>query len=75
MITAWQGISLLDIVEKIVARMLQDRLQKIAEDDLTISRCDFRKDRSCTDMIFVAMQLVEKSSENIILRHSLYPLI
>ena len=31
----WQGISLLDIVETIVARMLQDRLQKIAEDDLT----------------------------------------
>ena len=37
--------------------MLQDRLQKIAEDDL---QCDFRKDRGCTDMIFVTMQLVEK---------------
>ena len=28
----WRGISLLDVVEKMVARVLQEQLQKLAED-------------------------------------------
>ena len=60
----WRGISLLDIVGKAVARVLQDRLQKIAEDELPESQCGFRKGRGCTDMIFVVRQLVEKSWEH-----------
>ena len=49
----WRGISLLD-VGKLFARLLNDRLQSLAEDVLPDSQCGFRKGRSCTDMIFVA---------------------
>ena len=39
----WRGISLLDVVEKVVARVLLERLQKLAEDQLPASQCGFRK--------------------------------
>ena len=48
----WRGFSLLDVVGKVVARVLQERLQKLAEDQLPESQCGFRKGRGCTDMIF-----------------------
>ena len=61
----WHGISLLDVVRKVVARvLLQVRLQKLAEEELSESQCEFRKGRSCTDMIFTVRQLVEKSWEH-----------
>lgn len=60
----WRGISLLDVVGKVVARVLQERLQKLAEDELPESQCGFRKNRSCADMIFTVRQLVEKSWEH-----------
>ena len=47
----WRGISLLDVVGKVIARILQDRLQKLAEDELPESQCGFRKGRGCSDMI------------------------
>ena len=60
----WRGISLLDVVGKLVARIVQERLQKLAEDELPESQCGFRKGRGCTDMIFTIRQLVEKSWEH-----------
>ena len=60
----WCGISLLDVVGKVVARMLQVRLQKLAEEELPESQRGFRKGRSCADMIFTFRQLVEKSWEH-----------
>ena len=60
----WRGISLLDVVGKVIARILQDRLQKLAEDELPESQCGFRKGRGCSDMIFAIRQLVEKSWEH-----------
>ena len=60
----WRGIALLDVVGKVVARVLQERLQRVAEDELSESQCGFRKGRSCTDMIFTVRQLVEKSWEH-----------
>ena len=57
----WRGIVLLDVVGKVVATILQERLQALAEQELPESQCDFRKGRSCTDMIFVVRQLIEKS--------------
>ena len=60
----WRGIALLDVVGKLVARVLQERLQKIAEDVLPESQCGFRAGRSCTDMTFTIRQLVEKSWEH-----------
>lgn len=47
-----------------MARVLQERLQKLAVDELPESQCGFRKGRSCTDMIFVVRQLIEKSWEH-----------
>ena len=47
-----------------MARVLQDRLQKIAEDELTESQCSFRKARSCTDVIFVVRSSWEQNSKD-----------
>ena len=60
----WRGISLLDVAGKVFARILQDRLQAVAEEILPESQCGFRKGRGCVDMIFAARQLVEKSREH-----------
>ena len=60
----WTGISLMDVIGKIVVRILQKRLQKLAEDELPESQCGYRKGRSCADMIFTVRQLVKKSLEH-----------
>ncbi len=60
----WRGISLLHVAGKIFARILQERLQQIAEKVLPESQSGFRKGRGCVDMIFVARQLVEKTREH-----------
>lgn len=39
----WWGISLLDVVGKVVVRILQERLQQLAEDELPESQCGFKK--------------------------------
>ena len=48
----WQGISLLDVVGNVVARILQDRLQQLAE-VLPESQCEFQKKRGCSDIFVV----------------------
>jgi hypothetical protein len=60
----WRGISLLDVVGKVFARVMQIRLQKVAEEVLPESQCGFRKGRGCTDMVFAIRQLVEKMREH-----------
>ena len=60
----WRGISLLDVCGKVFARILQDRLQVVAEKVLPESQCGFWKGRGCVDMVFAARQLVEKSREH-----------
>ena len=59
----WRGISLLDVIGKILARIIQDRLQVIAESILPDSQGGFRKGHGCLD-IFVARQLMEKAREH-----------
>ena len=44
----WQGISLLNVVGKILARIILERLQIIAETFLPDSQCGFRWGRGCT---------------------------
>ena len=41
----WRGISLLDVVGKVIARIVQERLQIIANKVLPESQCGFRRDR------------------------------
>ena len=61
----WRGICLLEIVGKVVGRVIKERLQKLAEDVSPESQCSFRKGRGCTGMIFIVRrQLVEKSWEH-----------
>ena len=60
----WRGISLLDVVGKILARIVKERLESIAESVLPESQSGFRKGRGCVDMIFIARQLVEKTREH-----------
>lgn len=60
----WRGIALLDVVGKVVARVVQGRLQDLAEEVLPESQCGFRNGRGCSDMIFTVRQVVEKSWEH-----------
>lgn len=39
----WKGISLLDVAGKVFGRILQDRLQTVAEKVLSESQCGFQK--------------------------------
>ena len=59
----WRGIALLDVVRKVVARIIQERLQDLAEEELLECQCGFRKGHGCSD-IFSVCQLVEKSWEH-----------
>lgn len=59
------GVALLcEAGGKAVARVLQDRLQQLAENELPESQCGFRKGRSCSDMIFTFRQVMEKAVEH-----------
>ena len=60
----WRGISLLKVMGKVVARIIQGRLQELAERELPGSQCGFRKGRSSTDMVFTTRQLTEKAIEH-----------
>jgi len=60
----WRGISLLDVGGKLFAKIIQNRLQTMAQRVLPDSQCGFRCGRGCTDMIFCARQLVEKTIEH-----------
>ena len=60
----WRGIALLDVVGKLVGRIVQNRLQQLAEQELPESQCGFHTGRSCTDMIFMVRQLTEKAIEH-----------
>ena len=43
---------LLDVVGKLFARVLNDRLQLVMEETVSDSQCGFRAGRGCVDMIF-----------------------
>ena len=55
---------MLDVVGKVLGRIIQNRLQVVKETLLADSQCGFRKGRGCVDMIFVARQLMEKAREH-----------
>jgi len=59
----YRGISLLNIVGKVYARILLNRLKTLADRVYPESQCGFRAGRSTTDMIFSLRQLQEKSRE------------
>ena len=59
----WRGVSLLNVVAKVFSKVIQVRLQRVAEEMLPDSQCGFRAGRGCADMIFCARQLVEKAKK------------
>ena len=59
----YRGISLLSIVGKVYARVVLNRLQKLADRIYPESQCGFRANRSTIDMIFSIRQLQEKCKE------------
>ena len=59
----WRGICLLSVLGKIFARVLQGRLQELAEAVLPESQCGFRPGRSTTDMVYALAQLIELAEE------------
>jgi len=62
----WRGISLIEVVGKVFAKIVQQRLQVIVgEEEVADSWCGFWVNRGCIDMIFCAHKLIEK----IILKH------
>ena len=48
----WRGISLLDVIGKLFVKIIQRRLQKVAEEVLSDLQCGFRSGRGCVDTIF-----------------------
>ncbi len=60
----WRGVSVLDVVGKVFAQVLQQCLQLVADAELAESQCGFCKDRGCTDTIFCIRQLIEKTTEH-----------
>ena len=59
----YRGISLLSIAGKLFARIVLQRLQKLADRIYPESQCGFRTNRSTIDMIFSLRQLQEKCRE------------
>ena len=59
----FRGISLLSITGKVFARVVLNRLQKLAEKVYPESQCGFRASRSTIDMVFSVRQLQEKCRE------------
>ena len=49
---------------KLFTKVIQVRLQKVAEKVLPDSQRGFRRDRGCVDMIYSARQLMEKTKEH-----------
>jgi hypothetical protein len=59
----YRGISLLDTIYKIYAKILNEGLKTIADNLLSEERMGFRKGRSCIDAIFTLKQVIEKRIE------------
>ena len=59
----YRGISLLSITGKVFARVVLNRLQRLAERVYPESQCGFRAERSTVDMVFSLRQLQEKCRE------------
>ena len=61
--TNYRGISLMSIVGKVFARVLNERVKVLTGDKVMDEQGGFRSGRGCTDQIFAVKQIVEKSIE------------
>ena len=54
----------MDVFGKVLAKVIQMRLQEVVEEVIPDSQCGFHPGRGCLDIIFCVKQLVEKSVEH-----------
>ena len=59
----YRGISLLSHAGKLYAKIVEKRLRPVLEQQLSNTQMGFRRNRGCTDAIFILKQLAEKSIE------------
>ena len=59
----YRGISLLSQPSKVFARILEKRIRYIVEPQLSENQFGFRKNKGCSDAIFILRQLQEKHIE------------
>ena len=57
----YRGITLSSVVEKLFARIMENRLRNKIENTLEETQCGFRKERGTQDHIFTIRQLTEKA--------------
>ena len=53
----WHGISLLEVVGEFFTKVVQVRLQRVAEEVLPDSQCGFQAGRECADMVLFTTSL------------------
>ena len=68
----YRGISLLNIIYKIFAILLCNRLSEIIEPEIGNYQMGFRPNRSTTDNIFIVRQIYEKCYEYNIGLHNIF---
>ena len=61
--TNYRGISLMSIVGKVFARVLNERVKVMTADKVMDEQGGFRSGRGCSDQIFAVKQIVEKTIE------------
>ena len=61
--TNYRGISLLSVVGKVFARVLNDRVKGLTEGSVMDEQGGFRSGRGCLDQIFAVKQVIEKMIE------------
>lgn len=57
----YRGIALMDIVYKIMAVAIKNRVNEVAERKIGQYQCGFRKNRSVIDQVFVLKQIIDNS--------------
>ena len=68
----YRGINLLCAAYKIYAKIINNRLSKIAETLISEEQTGFRKGRSCIDNVFTLKQIMEKRKEFNLETHILF---
>ena len=59
----YSGISLMSVVGKVFARVLNERVKGLTVDKVMAEQGGFRVGRGCNDQIFAVKQIVEKTIE------------
>jgi sorting nexin-29 len=60
----YRGITLLNVVYKVLSSVMNERMKRYSEDLLEEYQCGFRLQRSTTDQIFIIRQVMEKFYEH-----------